>query len=87
MRSSFISFNFTGSDEGGGNCKAGAAGTAGAAGGFPSEEIAVVCILTDSNFLASHSWRRAVCDGLSHCAKQHGTHNPLGCASFFKNPG
>ena len=85
MRSSFISFNFTGSDEGGGNCKGGAAL---AAGGFSSKETAaVVCILTDSNFLASHSWRRAVCDGLSHCAKQHGTHNPLGCASFFKNPG
>ena len=35
-------------------------------------------VRTASNCLDSHSCRREVCDGLSHCAKQHGTHNPFG---------
>ena len=48
---------------------------------------AAVCVFIDSNCFDSHSCRLAVCDGLSHCAKQQGTHNPFGCASFFKKPG
>ena len=53
----------------------------------PGASLSFSLTLISSCCFISHSCLRAVWDGLSHCPKQHGTHNPFGCASFFRNPG
>ena len=97
MRSSFISLILTGSTGAGGRAGAGAAmgdspsdtGAAVSAAAVSAAAAAdyVVSVRKASCCFVSHSCRLDVWDGLSHWAKQHGTHNPFGCASFFKNPG